>query len=85
VNDYVVLAIWVVVVGGLFAFAWRKGYLTKASNYVVETREELKKCTWPSVAELKGSTLVVFVATALLAVFVVGVDMIFQTVIRMML
>jgi preprotein translocase subunit SecE len=51
----------------------------------VETREELKKCTWPSVAELKGSTVVVFVATTLMAVFTVGVDMVFRTVIQMML
>jgi preprotein translocase subunit SecE len=75
----------VVVVGGLFAYAWRKGHLTRLSNYVVETREELKKCTWPSMAELKGSTVVVFVATALMAIFTVGVDLVFSAVIRRML
>jgi preprotein translocase subunit SecE len=85
VNDYIKLAIWVAVVGGLFVFMWRKGHLARLSNYVVETREELKKCTWPSMTELRGSTVVVFVATALMAIFTVSVDLVFQSVIRLML
>jgi preprotein translocase subunit SecE len=85
VNDYVILAIWVVVIGGLFAYTWRKGHLTRLASYVAETREELKKCTWPSMTELKGSTVVVFVATALMATFTVSVDLVFRTVIQLML
>ena len=84
-NDYVILAIWVVVVGGLFVFMWRKGHLARLSNYVLETREELKKCTWPSMAELKGSTVVVFVATTMMALFTVGVDLLLSAVIRRLL
>jgi preprotein translocase subunit SecE len=75
-NDYLVLAIWVVVIGGLFAFAWRKGYLHRLTNYVLETRQELKKCTWPTAEELRGSTVVVVVAFALMAVFTVVVDLV---------
>jgi preprotein translocase subunit SecE len=85
VNDYVKLAIWVAVVGGLFVYMWRKGHLARLSSYTVETREELKKCTWPSMTELKGSTVVVFVATALMAMFTVGVDTVVREVIRQML
>ena len=81
-NDYVILAIWVAVVGGLFVFMWRKGHLARLSNYTLETREELKKCTWPSVAELKGSTVVVIVATTMMALFTVGVDLLLSVVIR---
>ena len=84
-NDYVKLAIWVALVGGLFAYAWRQGYLTRLTNYTLETREELKKCTWPSMAELKGSTVVVFVATTLMAVFTVGMDVVVRTIIRQLL
>jgi len=82
VNDYVILAIWVAVVGGLFVFMWRKGHLARLSNYTLETREELKKCTWPSVAELKGSTVVVIVATTMMALFTVSVDLLLSAVIR---
>jgi preprotein translocase SecE subunit len=67
-------------VGATFAFLWRKGYLLRLSGYIAETREELKKCTWPSVDELKGSTVVIFVTIALLGVFIVGVDFVISKI-----
>jgi preprotein translocase subunit SecE len=78
VQDYIKLIIWVVVVGGVFAYLWRKGHLARARKYVSETQDELKKCTWPSTEELKGSTVVVLVATILIGFFVVVVDLIYQ-------
>ncbi len=77
------LIIWVAVIGTAFAFVWRKGYLLKIANYVAETREELKKCTWPSVDELKGSTVVVMITIALLGGFTVGVDFLLSLVMRL--
>jgi preprotein translocase subunit SecE len=74
VNWYLKLLIWVAAIGAVFAYLWRKGYLLRMSNYVAETREELKKCTWPSVQELKGSTVVVIITLAILGAFTVGVD-----------
>ncbi len=85
VNEYLRLAIWVVIIGALFAYLWRKGYLLKVSNYVVETREELKKCTWPSVDELKGSTVVVMITLAIMGAFTVGVDYVVAQLIRLIL
>ncbi|MDB6111674.1 MAG: Protein translocase subunit SecE [Pedosphaera sp.] len=64
-------------VGVIFAILWRKGYLLQLSNYVRETREELKKCTWPTWAELKGSTSVVMISILLLGGFTVLVDAVF--------
>ena len=75
------ILIWVVVVGVLFGLAWWKGYLQRLSNYWQETMVELKKCTWPTWDELKGSTVVVTVAIALLGGFTVAVDFIFGHVI----
>ena len=65
------------IVGAAFAFAWWKGYLVRLSNYVAETREELRKCTWPTWDELKGSTVVVAISIGLLGVFTVLVDIVF--------
>jgi preprotein translocase subunit SecE len=65
------------VVGVLFAIAWRKGYLVRLSNYVGQTREELRKCTWPTWDELKGSTVVVAISIALLGAFTFVADQIF--------
>ena len=84
-NWYIKLLIWVVVIGGVFAFAWRKGYLAKLTLYVRETQEELKKCSWPSVEELKGSTVVVMVAMALLAAFTIVADLLVSRLIGLML
>jgi preprotein translocase subunit SecE len=81
-DQYLVLIIWAVVVGVIFAFLWQRGYLVKIRNFVGETREELKKCTWPSVDELKGSTLVIMVTIAILGAFTVGVDFILSNLIR---
>jgi len=82
---YVKLGIWVAVIGAAFLFLWRKGYLLRVTNYVAETREELKKCTWPTVEELKGSTVVVMVTLALLGAFTVGIDYIVSQLVRLIL
>ena len=81
-NEYVKIGFWVVAIGATFAFLWRKGYLLRFSNYVLETREELRKCTWPSLDELKGSTMVVTISTLLLGLFVVIVDLVVTYVVR---
>ena len=78
------LIIWVVVIGALFGFAWRQGYLARLSAYWDETREELKKCTWPTREELKGSTVVVMVTILLLTAFTTVVDMVITQIVRML-
>ena len=84
-NWYVKLGIWVAAIGAAFVFLWRKGYLLRVTNYVAETREELKKCTWPSVNELKGSTVVIMITLALLGGFTVSVDFVVSYLIRWIL
>jgi preprotein translocase subunit SecE len=82
-QQYGTLLVWVVVIGALFAFMWSKGYLVKIRNFVEETVEELRKCTWPSVDELKGSTLVVMLTIAILGAYTVGVDWILSAIMRL--
>ena len=83
-NEYIVLVIWVAVIAAIFAFLWRKGYLARLANYVAETREELRKCTWPSLDELKGSTVVVVISILILGLFTVGVDFVIAMFVRWM-
>ena len=66
--------IWIGLAAAVFAFLWRKGYLLRLSQYVGQTKIELRKCAWPTVNELKGSTVVVIIATAIMGLFVVGID-----------
>ena len=77
VNDLVKIGIWGVVVGITFVIFWRKGYLLQLTTYVQQTREELRKCTWPTWDELKGSTVVVTISIVILGGFVVLVDQMF--------
>ena len=76
-QDYIWIAVWVVIVGGSFAWLWRAGHLARFAAYVQQTREELRKCTWPSWEELKGSTVVVAISILILGAFTVAVDQVF--------
>ena len=76
-QDTIWIVFWVLVIGGLFAWMWRGGYLARLTSYVQQTREELRKCTWPTWDELKGSTVVVTISIIILGGFTVVVDQIF--------
>jgi preprotein translocase subunit SecE len=84
VNEYVKLGIVVAVVLALFAFLWHRGYLARLAAYLGQTRDELKKCTWPSRDELKGSTVVVLISTALLGGLTVGMDAIVHWLVNLL-
>lgn len=84
-SEYTGLIIWAAVIAVAFAVLWRKGYLAKMSNYVALTREELKKCSWPTWPELRASTMVVLVATVILGAFTVVADLIIGSVVRFIL
>ena len=73
-KDLTPILIWAAIIGAAFALLWWQGYLKRISNYVDQTREELRKCTWPTWDELKGSTVLVFVTVLILGMFTVLVD-----------
>jgi len=68
------IAFWVLVIGGVFAYLWWQGQIRRFATYVQETWEELKKCTWPTWEELKGSTVLITITIVLLGTFTVVVD-----------
>jgi preprotein translocase subunit SecE len=80
VNGLTKILIWVVVIGVLFGLLWRQGQIRALSVYIQETREELRKCSWPTWEELKGSTALVIVSIAMLGGFTVAVDFIMNLV-----
>jgi preprotein translocase subunit SecE len=81
-KEYLPIIIGVGLAMGIFIFLCRRGAFLRISNYFRETQEELKKCTWPTWDELKGSTVVVVVAIAMLGAFTVGVDLLIAWVIQ---
>jgi preprotein translocase subunit SecE len=77
VSGWTKILIWAVVIGAIFGYLWWQGQVKRLATYVLETREELKKCSWPTWDELKGSTVVITISIALLGAFVYAVDKIF--------
>ena len=77
-SDWGKILIWALVVGVAFAYLWWQGQLKRLTVYVQETREELKKCSWPTWDELKGSTVVIAITIILLGGFTVVVDFMFN-------
>jgi preprotein translocase SecE subunit len=68
----------IIVLAVVFAFLWKKGYVAALARFSGETKQELLKCSWPSAEELKGSTIVVVVATLCIAVFTFFSDFLVQ-------
>jgi preprotein translocase subunit SecE len=73
-----------VLIAVAFAILWWSGQLVRIKNYIDETRDELRKCTWPTWNELKGSTVVVMLSIAILGGFTVTVDLLFNFVVRLL-
>jgi preprotein translocase subunit SecE len=79
---YIKLLVWAAIIGVTFGVLWRQGYLARFADYIKSTREELKKCAWPTWEELKGSTVVVMISILLLGLFTVGVDLVLTLVVK---
>ena len=76
-TEIIILSVFIVV---LFGILWWKGQIRSLSLYVQETREELRKCSWPTMDELKGSTALVIVSIAMLGAFTVAVDFVMNLI-----
>ena len=81
-KDYLPIIVWSAAIAVVFGILWATGNLVRLRNYALETREELRKCTWPSVDELKGSTVVVVISILLIGVFTVAIDFLLNGIIR---
>ena len=57
----------------------------RVTKFLSEVKSELKKVTWPSRDEVKGSTMVVIVLTFLLAFYVGVVDFLLSKIITFLI
>ena len=76
VNSLTNILIWASSLARL-RLSWWQGQIRRFTVYMQETREELRKCTWPTWDELKGSTVVITISIVLLGGFIVLVDQMF--------
>ena len=55
----------------------------KISNYFTESYTELvQKVSWPTWSELRGSAIVVLVASLIIALLVFGIDVTFRAIMK---
>jgi preprotein translocase subunit SecE len=54
-------------------------------NYIKQVYNELRKVTWPTRSELINSTIVVIIVSAIVAVIIFVLDLIFSNVLQMIL
>ncbi|MFC1562262.1 preprotein translocase subunit SecE [candidate division KSB1 bacterium] len=59
--------------------------ITRIKAYLLDVRNEMSKVSWPTFQELLGSTYIVIISSALLAVFIFGVDRFLNTVMNIVL
>ncbi len=57
----------------------------KINNFISEVTVELKKVSWPTRHELIGSTIVVLISVAAMAIFIGICDFIFSKVIQLII
>ena len=61
------------------ALSLRMNWFTRLRQFLVEVWAELQKTTWPSMQEVRGTTVVVIVAVFICAVYLFVVDKILET------
>jgi len=59
--------------------------MRRFQNYIRDVIAELKKVTWPTRDELKGSTATVIVFSIISALFVFGVDLVLGKLVQFVL
>jgi len=69
-----------VILIAVFGYLWWQGQIKRLAVFTQETREELKKCSWPSWVELRGSTFLIITSVLMLGAFIFVVSQILQYV-----
>jgi preprotein translocase subunit SecE len=55
--------------------------VTRLRRYIAESWSELKKVTWPTRIQVRNLTVLVFLISGIIGVFIAGVDYIFFQII----
>ena len=72
---------WAVLIVVVFVLLWTTGKIDAIKKHLHETREQVRKATWPTREELKQHIVVVMLSSLLLAVFTVIADQIVRELI----
>jgi preprotein translocase subunit SecE len=60
------------------------GLLTKPTQFVRDVKFEMSKVSWPSIEDLKGSTMVVIVLSLAFAVYIFAADWVLTQLVKLL-
>ena len=72
---------WPVLFLAVFIWMWRTGKIGAIKQYIIETREQLRKSTWPTREELKQHIVVVLISSLILAAFTFAADFLLREIV----
>ncbi len=58
-------------------------YVEDTKRFLREVKIEMNKVTWPTMQELKGSTMLVIIVSIFFAVYIAGVDLVITNFIKL--
>ncbi|MBE6385125.1 MAG: preprotein translocase subunit SecE [Lentisphaerae bacterium] len=61
----------------------KKSIMGRIRQFIADTAAEMRRCNWPDRRQLMESTVLVVVATLILACFVAGVDEVARVIITL--
>ena len=50
------------------------GFVTRLTQFVRDTRAEMRRVSWPTVNEVKNTTIITLIAVIFFAIYLFGID-----------
>lgn len=60
----------------------RTGFIQRTSQFVRDTRAEMRRVSWPSANEVKNTTIITLIAVIFFAIYLFGVDRVWSFLIE---
>ena len=60
------------------------GWWGRASEFIAEVRNEMRRVTWPSPREVYATTVAVIITSAFFGIYLFGVDIVLNNLVRML-
>lgn len=58
------------------------GFLTRLSQFLHDTRAEMRRVSWPTMTEVRNTTIITLIAVIFFALYLFGVDRVWAFVIE---
>ena len=60
----------------------RTGFFQRTSQFVRDTRAEMRRVSWPTATEVKNTTIITLIAVVFFAIYLFGVDRVWSFLIE---